>query len=435
MDVLYFWNTQMPAKRDETLYPSDYFKSLLYTTEDRFSYIAEDFAQLSDQLSGVQMEAGYDFSLFLKAEGSTDVIGIIDYIKPNSPASLTDLKRGDIFFTINGKQLTVDNYQDLLKETYAPHTLGIYQNGAIHDISLTVTKYVENPVLLDSIYSMGGKKIAYLIFNFFSTDNGDYSYSYVKELNDIFGKYKQANVNDLILDLRYNGGGQVDVAVALASMISNRTSSDLLCIDEYNSIVDTELKKEDGANYNKTFFDDNVVVRNQNGDIVNQSTAINKLGLNRLYVLVTGNTASASELLINGLKPYMDVTLIGETTYGKNVGMWFIYETDAQKQKDNRWGMLPIVFKTYNSANQSDYSKGFTPDIEADEYETFPLLPLGDIDETLLRTALVTIGVKSSVSALRSVEKRFDSRPLMSSLDRTPVRKNMFTKRFQPFVQ
>jgi len=428
MDVLYYWNTLMPTDRDLTLSPDKYFDFLLYKQEDRFSYIAEDFAQLSDLLNGVQMEAGYDFTLFRKDAVSSDVVGVINYIKPNSPASLTDLKRGDIFFTVNGKQLTMDNYQDLLSQTSAPHTLGVYRNGDIQSISLSVTKYEENPVFMDSIYEMGSKKIAYLIFNFFSSDNGDYSSSYVKELNEIFNKFKQANVNELILDLRYNTGGQVDVSIALASMISDHTSSDLFCTDQYNSIVDNELKRQYGNNYNKTFFDDNLIVRDKDGNVVDQSIPIAKLGINRMYVLVTNSTASASELLINGLKPYMDVILVGETTYGKNVGMWFIYETDPVKQKDNRWGMLPIVFKTFNSANSSDYSQGFTPDIAADEYDVMPLLPLGDTDEPMLATALVNMGVKQA-SALRSEKKEFDSRPLISAIDRTPVRKNMIIRK------
>jgi len=435
MDILYFWNTQIPAKKDLTLSPSDFFKSLLYTKEDRFSYIAEDFAELSDLLSGVQLEAGYDFTLFLKAAGSQDVIGVIDYIKPNSPASQTNLKRGDIFLTVNGKQLTTTNYQELLGEMSAPHTLGVYRNNSIQSISLSVIKYEENPILLDSIYEIGGKKIAYLIYNFFATDNGDYSYSYLKELNDIFGKFKQANVNELVLDFRYDTGGQADIVPALAGMISGRTSSDLLCIDQYNSIVDSELKKQSGDNYNKTFFDDYLIIRNKNGNIIDRSIPVNKLsGLRRLYVLTSDKTASASELIINGLKPYMNVILIGDQTYGKNVGMWFIYEDDPQKQKENRWGMLPIVFKIFNSQNKSDYSSGFMPDIAVNEYDTESLLPLGDTHELLLEAALANMGVQSA-SSLRSAEKRFDSRPFASSIDRTPVRKNIIYKRFQPLVQ
>lgn len=425
MDVVYLWNTQMPAKTDKTLSPDKYFESLLYKAEDRFSYIAADYAELSDALNGVQMEAGYAFKLFLKDQQSQDVVGLIDYIKPHSPASSTDLKRGDVFFTINGKQLTVNNYSALLSEMSAQHTLGVYRGGSLQSISLAVTRYEENPVLLDSIYDMGGKKIAYLIFNFFSTDKGDNSYTYLKELNGIFGRYKQANVDELVLDLRYNGGGAVTVATALASMISNRTSSDLFSIDQYNSIVDREFKSGYGNDYNKTFFDDFLIVRNANGEIIDQSTPVNKLsGLKRLYVLASDHTASASELVVNGLKPYMDVVLIGEKTYGKNVGMWFIYEEDPQKQKTNRWGMLPIVVKTYNSKNQSDYSFGFLPDIVVDEYDTSSLLPLGNTRELLLEAALARIGVQQA-SALRSAERVVYSQPFLASIDRTPVRKNM----------
>ena len=427
MNLLYLWNTQIPEKTDLTLYPSDFFKSLLYTEEDRFSFIAEDFAELTNLLNGVQMEAGYDYSLGYADKEGKNVFGIINYIKPHSSASLTDLKRGDIFLTINGIQLTVDNYQELTDEMSAPHTLGVYRDGSIQSISLTVDKYEENPVLLDSIYEMGGEKIAYLIYNFFASDNGDYSYSYLKELNDIFGKFKQANVSDMVLDLRYDTGGEADVATSLASMISGRSSNDLFCVDQYNSTVDTELKKELGSNYNKTFFDDYLIIRDENGTVINQSTPVNKLaGLQRLYVLTSQRTASASELIINGLKPYMDVILVGDTTYGKNVGMWFIYETDPQKQKDNRWGMLPIVFKIYNSKNQSDYSKGFNPDMNINEYAG-EILPLGDTNESLLGAALVDMGVQSG-NTFRSAKEKFDFKPLMTSVDRTPVRKNIYRK-------
>jgi len=431
MDVVYLWNTRMPVQKNKTIDPANYFESLLYKAEDRFSYIAPDFTQLYDQLSGVQMEAGYDYTLFRASATNEDVLGVINYIKPHSPASLTDLKRGDIFLTINGRQLTISNYQQLLGETSAAHILGVYRGGAdLQSISLAVIKYEENPVLLDSIYEMGGKKIAYLIFNFFAPDKGDDSYAYLKELNAVFGKYKQANIDELILDLRYNGGGMVTVATALASMISNRPASDVFSIDQYNSIVDAEYKKAFGANYNKTFFTDSL--RNVDGKVIEQ-ISLNKLtGLNRFYVLASYRTASASELIINSLKPYMDVILIGETTYGKNVGMWFIYEEDVKKQKDNRWGMLPVVVKTYNSANQSDYTHGFAPDIEADEYDNGSLLPLGDTHELLLETALVHIGVQTA-SALRSMEKTFHSRPIMSSIDRTPIRRNMIM--FQPQLQ
>ena len=424
MDVLYYWNTKMPAGKNMKVFPADYFESILYKQEDHFSFIAEDFAQLMETLSGVQLEAGYDFTLFYEDEKMQNLYGLINYIKPNSPASSAGLKRGDKFSTVNGKQITINNYQTLLNETYAAHTLGVLRNSTIQSFSLSVVKYEENPILLDSIYDydMYGKKIAYLIYNFFSIDKGDDSRNYIKELNDVFGKYKQANINELILDLRYNSGGQVVVATALASMISNRESSDVFCIDQYNSIVDNEYKRIYGdIDYNKTFFA-NYLPKVNSGDA---DIPVNKLGIPRLYVLVSRNTASASELLINGLKPYIDVTLIGETTYGKNVGMALLYEDDPKKQKDNRWGMLPVVCKIFNSENKSDFSDGFRANIEVDEYKIKPMPPLGNIDEILLEAALVNIGVKSA-SPLRSGKTGFDSKPLKSSIDLTPERKNMF---------
>jgi C-terminal processing protease CtpA/Prc len=427
MDVVYFWNTRMPSNTSKKLYPADYFESLLYRQEDRHSFIAPDFAELYELMSGVQMEAGYDFSLFLKERNSEEVVGIVNYIKPNSEASKTNLKRGDLFVTINGTRLMTNNVKESVNKMSAQHVLGVLrEEGNIQSISLSVSRYEENPILLDSIYEIGGKKIAYLIYNNFATDKGNYSYTYLKELNNIFGEFKQAGVNELILDLRYNSGGKTLVASALASMISNRTSSELFCYDQYNSIMDSELKKELGENYNKTFFDDYLNITDENGRTIDRSIPVNKIaGLTRLYVLTSRNTASASELIISGLKPYMDVILIGEQTTGKNTGMLFIYELDKEKQKHNRWAILPIVVKAYNSLSQSDYDKGFAPDLETNEYAVIPMPPLGNTGELLLEAALVHIGVQPA-SKLRSAGTGFDSQPIMSSTDRTPVRKNMF---------
>ena len=114
MEVVYFWNTKIPTKQDKTLYPADYYESILYRQEDHFSFIAEDYAKLRDELNGVVLEAGYHFSLFRKDAVAPDIFGMIDYVKPNSPASSTDLKRGDYFLTINGKQINIDNYKKLV---------------------------------------------------------------------------------------------------------------------------------------------------------------------------------------------------------------------------------------------------------------------------------------------------------------------------------
>ena len=307
--------------------------------------------------------------------------------------------------------------------------LGVYREGYIQPISFSVTQYEENPVFLDSIYEIGGKKIAYLIYNFFALDRGDGSYAYLKELNDIFGRFKEVNPDELVLDLRYNTGGVVTAAVSLSSMISGRNSSDLFSISKYNSIVDKEFKKIYGDDYNKTFFDDFLIIRNEEDKIIDQSIPINKLsGLKRLYVLTSQSTASASELVINGLRPYMNVVLVGKTTRGKNTGMWFIYEDDPVKQKDNRWGLLPIVVKTYNSKNEGDFTNGIKADMEVNEYSA-DLFQLGDTRELLLGAALIDIGVRNA-SGLRRAEERFSDKPLISTGDLMQARGNLIVERF-----
>ncbi|GHT26744.1 hypothetical protein AGMMS4957_22170 [Bacteroidia bacterium] len=179
---------------------------------------------------------------------------------------------------------------------------------------------------------------------------------------------------------------------------------------------------------NKAFFQDQIEKYGMDGRTVLERVPINKLiGLNRIYVLTASDrTASASELIINGLKPYMNVVLIGTTTVGKNVGSVILYERDPQKQKNNTWGMLPIVFKIMNAANSSDYGNGFVPDVEVKEHQELPIFPLGDTEEVMLRTALTHIGVRAEGNNLRAEKTApFSFRPVISSIDLTPARKNV----------
>jgi C-terminal processing protease CtpA/Prc len=424
MSLYYLWNDQIPQRTNKNLPPADYFESLL-SPEDRFSWIEENFIELMESLAGVSKEAGYEFNLLLLEENSDKVIGYISYIKPNSPASRTRLKRGDFFLTINETPITTSNYISLINSTYSPHKLGIAvdfpNNMQTENISLQVEKYEENPIFLDTIYQINNRKIAYLVYNFFAADNGDNSIRYEKELNDIFADFK--GVNDLILDLRYNSGGLHSTAVALASMISNRTSRDIFSITSYNSLIDNELRNYYGSDYNKSYFVDYLERRNDKNEIV-EKLPINKAGVDKLYVITSQNTASASEVLINALKPFMDIKLIGDTTVGKNVGSITIYEDDPVKQETNQWGMQPIFCKIANSQGFSDYDQGFIPDIASYEFDSRALiLPLGDTDEILLQKALYLATGGQFKSSSGGVP-RFQA--LASSTDRKPARKNMY---------
>jgi C-terminal processing protease CtpA/Prc len=424
MEIYYLWNRQIPSKTDNTLSPDAYFESLLYR-DDRFSWIQKDYVELINSLSGVNTEAGYDFTLMRLSSNNSDVIGCITYIKPGTPAETIGLKRGDYFLEINGTQMTLDNYSSLIGEMSKPHTLGLAVISGntimnVKNVSLQVIEdYPENPILLDTVYDISDKKIGYFVYNFFAPDSGDGSVAYEKELNDIFAQFKETQINELIVDLRYNGGGAVSTTEALASMISGRGENDLFYIMEYNSLLHGYFSAEEGANYNKSYFINNIAER----------IPINKLsGLSTVYFIVTGNSASASELLINGLKPYMNkIVLVGETTYGKNVASITIYEKDKEKQKTNKWGMQPIVIRMSNAVGFSDYGNGFTPDIEVSEFdgEDLILKPLGDTAEIMLKTTLNAIfGADTKVVTT----KQFGNKPIFvgSAMDRTPARRNQY---------
>ena len=428
MRAYYLWNTQIPRNTNKKLYPKDYFESLLYKAEDRFSWIQEDYTELMKYLSGVTTEAGYEFYLFLTEETGNSVFGYIAYIKPGTPAEAAGLKRGDFFSSINGTAMTTSNLQTLLGHISEPHTLGkmIFEGnvntGQTMPVALSVIEYEENPILLDTLYLIQDKKIGYFVYNFFARDSEFLGIEYEKELNDLFGKYEIEGIDELIIDLRYNPGGAVITANALASMISNRGASDIFGYHSYNSMFQQWLENEYGKDFfTDTFLDE--IKRYNSKDQVVEKVKINKLThLNKVHLIVTRHSASASELVINCLKPYMEVVLIGETTYGKNVGSITIYEEDEEKQKSNTWGMQPIISKFENSVHFSDYGQGFEPDVESDELE-IGMLPLGDIDELMLSDALNHIlGVKSSQRKAVTLKSKI----VGSSIDRNPARKTMY---------
>jgi len=197
---------------------------------------------------------------------------------------------------------------------------------------------------------------------------------YDAQIDAIFGQFKAQGVNELVLDLRYNPGGYTSSSARLASLIGKGVNSSKVYFrEEWNSTITPIIRND--PQYGDSFFVQNFVDK------------ANNIGgnLNRVFVLTTDQTASASELIINGLRPYMTVTTIGTTTVGKNVGSITITD-DTGKIK---WGMQPIVFRSYNSLNQSDYWTGFAPNVEIEE--PLNLLPLGDTKEALLSSALAQI--------------------------------------------
>jgi carboxyl-terminal processing protease len=356
--------------------PEDLFNHLLYKkgVVDRFSIIYSDYTVLEQLLSGNAKNNGVDYGLFLKSSGSDEVIGWVRYILPDSDASNKPIQRGDLFYAVNGTPLTRDNYQSLLaNETYTL-SLADYDDGNFtpngQQVTLTKTPYSENPVYYKNVYTVGSHKIGYLVYNGFY---GDYD----SQLNSAFAYFQGLGVTDFILDLRYNSGGLVSSAAHLASMITGQFMGEVFAKQEWNSKI-MPLLSED-----RTI--------NRFTSTLSGGAAINSLNLSRLYVITSRSTASASELVINGLEPYIDVIQVGTTTTGKNVGSTTLYDSpNFSKQNLNpkhKYAMQPITFRVVNSVGFGEYHTGLVPDVELAE-NMGNLLPLGDENELLLNTTI-----------------------------------------------
>ncbi|MFZ4583396.1 MAG: S41 family peptidase, partial [Paludibacter sp.] len=244
MSAVYYWNTTLPYYKSSADKPSVYFKSLIYK-DDRFSAIFESYEQIKNELNGITAsEAGFEFQLYRESDANENVIAIVLYTKMGTPAQLLGIKRGDIIRKMNGKQLTMTNYSDVINylfdsSTSVNLTFSDFNNSVFTDktpvVLNKVNGYKDNPVYLDTVYTIQNKKIGYLVYHFFTNDPGDNTMKYDLELNTAIGQFKQQNITDLVVDLRYNHGGMMTSAINLASMlVPNLTTNKVFSYTDYN---------------------------------------------------------------------------------------------------------------------------------------------------------------------------------------------------------
>jgi len=369
--------------------PEDLFYDGLTATQDRFSFIVDDYIELENSFSGISKTNGLSYGLVRYCDGCTNVFAYVRYILPNTPAADSGLKRGDIINRIDGQQITDQNFSQLFAPDSFTVGLASLEGSTISDLEQTydltkIADYNTNPVFIAKTLDVEGKKVGYLMYNSFTSD-------YDPELNAAFGQFKSDMVTDLILDLRYNGGGSVRTATDLASMITGQFPGQLFMKEFWNAEYQAYFESEAPARLLNNF-----------NTSIKSGEAINSLNLSRVYVITTNRSASASELVINGLNPYIEVIQVGETTTGKFQASVTLYDSPnfgrENANPNHTYAIQPLVLKSVNSAGVSDYINGLAPDIEISEnFRTLGVL--GDVSEPLLNAAVnAVVGNRISIN-------------------------------------
>ncbi|KAA6341167.1 putative CtpA-like serine protease [termite gut metagenome] len=410
----YYWYQDMPDAKGLNFFtePNAFFQSLLSQNDGKqrngshYYYSVLENLSETDTRSIQQTDYSYGFEFRVYRMGGGNQYGaLILYVVPDSPAGKIGLKRGEWIFEIDGKPLSEANYTTLFGGDATKLGLGVwYGNGfvPIGEYAIEAARKInDNPIHYYTIYQSvndNNKRIGYLVYNHFTAGINDEDTSYDDDLREISHEFKDTDVNEFILDLRYNNGGLL-------------TSAELLC---------TILAPESalGKSIGYVEFNDKYSPQTQN---ISLDTNILKggvnLNLNTLYVLISETSASASEMVINSLSPYMKIVLIGTQTEGKNVG------STTYKNEEYNWELRPIICKMYNSENKSDYADGFMPDYKADESldtNISSFLDFGNPNELLLNTALQLIGEAYTKEEDNSVSRSLIGKPVPvhCSLDR-----------------
>ena len=362
------------------------FESLLFD-KDRFSWIVSDYTALENQLRRVYTTSGMIIGLERIGE-SNDLFAYVRYVLPDSDASEKNIKRGDLFLSINNEQLTMDNYRDLLSSDVELFSIQLAQISGQTvtptgiSVDLVKAEIQENPIHIHKLIELNNAKIGYLMYNGFVADFDD-------QLESAFAEFQTQGINQLVIDLRYNRGGRTSSSIKLASMITGQFSGEVFAQTQHNDKLSS-----------------------LNEDYLFEATAA-QLKMDRLYVISSAETASASELLINGLSPYIDVVLIGDDTTGKNVGSYSIYDwidDEGNRNPRHTWAMQPITLKIANSEGFADFENGLQADYRLQE-DVANLGFLGEIDEPLLEKTLEVMGVlppKSEKNQLPLLEIQFE---------------------------
>jgi len=347
MKDVYFWNYNVP-NLDATSFsnPYDLLNNLMYPQYDRWSSLLTVDEYQSYFEEGTMV--GFGFMPGLDNEGKVRIA----MLYRNTEMHNNGVRRGWIIEKVNGVVLTAENYSTLM----GPATVGLQKNFEFTDnggnpVALTITKAEINltPVLHYETLNYTDKKIGYVVFQ-------DFIETAFEELDEAFDLFTAEGIDEIIVDLRYNGGGRNDVAEYLGGLLIGRNYGDQPFVKIH-------------FNRRYSMFD----------TIYNVPSNPGGIDVDRVFFIGTENTASASELVINGVQPYVPSILTGDYTHGKPVGMisFFLEEDD--------YVLLPITFKYNNADDEGDFYEGLAPQILATDDIT---RDFGDTEEEALAAVL-----------------------------------------------
>ena len=386
----YLWAEDMPVIENEDDYfqePSTFFKNMLSKNAldgkgDKYSYMEETKVETEEKTRSMMLDRtstyGMEFLLTGDPTGTTaHNFARVLYVLPDSPAEEAGIQRGDWISTIDQERITTDNYKQLIQGgviSLKRNQLVQNENGLTWQVrdSLNVgpSAMMEiNPFFLNKVFEVEGQKIAYLVYNEFATgpNNEGTESVYNEQMKQIFAQFKAQSPDAFILDLRYNNGGFLQCAQALGSLLAPASAMG-------KDFVNLTFNAQASPQVIRYPFDKNYADAN--------------LNLDKVYILTGGQTASASEAVINGLIPYMgaeNVVLIGTKTEGKNVAM------QQFKNETHGLALWPVVAFVANANDEGNYSEGFNPHHELDENKQTHWYPLGDPEEYLLKNTLSLI--------------------------------------------
>jgi carboxyl-terminal processing protease len=332
---LYLWYKNIPATMNARQYadPSAIMTAIRpYSHEPGFSQPVDRWSFAIEQSEWNNNSTGNENDLGFSVLFNTASDLRVKYVEKESAAGRAGIQRGWRVLAINGNtniDTSASSIQMIISSVFNSSS-GNFKfrktDGSVIDINLTGIAYNEKPVFVDKVYALSdGTKVGYMGFNSFMGDTTD-TYN---EFNRVFTKFSQNNITELVIDLRYNGGGYVTVAEKLANYLAPAyANGQTMMVESFNDKY---------SRYNET----------------KKFRKVGNVNVNRIIFIVSNGTASASELVINSVKPFVDVKLIGPSTatHGKPVGFFPI--------PVGNWYVFPVSFKTVNKNGEGNYYNGF----------------------------------------------------------------------------